>query len=148
MPKMKLGRVSLSPKGTWDENERYERLDVVEYDGSSFIALHDVSGVVPKNDGINYCFLSQRGNAFRYADFTPEQLAALKGEAGEGMTEDDKIRLTYVCEEVVNLRRQMDGRWNPAPDFKQRVIITGEVFDENKIPFPMDDSSGFDIFLT
>lgn len=42
-----LVRPVLTPRGTYDETAHYTKLDVVEYDGSSYIVLKDVTGVTP-----------------------------------------------------------------------------------------------------
>lgn len=46
----KLGRVSLVPRGAYDQKETYNRLDIVEYDGSSYLVLTDgTTGAIPAN---------------------------------------------------------------------------------------------------
>lgn len=55
-----LGRVSLSPKGTYDPSAQYERLDVVQYKGAGYLVLRPVQGVVPAN-GADYMLLAARG---------------------------------------------------------------------------------------
>ena len=40
--KIRLGKVSLMPKGTWNSASTYERLDVVYVNGSSYVAVQDV----------------------------------------------------------------------------------------------------------
>ena len=44
-----LGRVSLVPRGPYDPAEVYSRLDIVGYEGSSYLVLADgVTGVTPQ----------------------------------------------------------------------------------------------------
>ncbi len=47
MPEKNLGRVTISHKGLWANNTRYEKLDVVSYDSSSYIAIASNIDVSP-----------------------------------------------------------------------------------------------------
>lgn len=44
-----LGPVGLNPNGEYDGTKTYEKLDVVLYQGSSYVALKPVQGIVPTN---------------------------------------------------------------------------------------------------
>lgn len=44
------GRVAIVPKGEWTEDASYEKLDLVYYLGSSYIAKKSSVGVVPTED--------------------------------------------------------------------------------------------------
>ena len=56
-----LGRVSLVPRGAYDADAVYRRLDIVEYEGSGYLVLADgVSGVEPA-EGASYMLLAGRG---------------------------------------------------------------------------------------
>lgn len=83
MGKTNLGRVAFVPCGAYDNTKEYKRLDVVEHNGSSYVFLQDSTGVEPTGDKVVTMLLAKKGDAFTYADFTPEQLAALKGEKGD-----------------------------------------------------------------
>ena len=83
MGKTNLGRVAFAPRGTYSNETAYKRLDVVEYEGSSYLFLKDSTGIAPTGDGEVTMLLAKRGKDFTYDDFTPEQLAGLKGEKGD-----------------------------------------------------------------
>jgi len=58
---LKLGRVSLAPRGAYDAAAVYRRLDIVEYEGSSYLVLADgTSGEAPPAEGV-YMLLAERG---------------------------------------------------------------------------------------
>lgn len=61
MKSINLGRVAMIPKGAYSELIAYKALDIVSYQGSSYLALKDVIGVTPTDDGVNYMLLSQKG---------------------------------------------------------------------------------------
>lgn len=44
------GRVSMVPKGIWDDQTTYKRLDTVRIDNVVYIAKQDNSGVDPRTD--------------------------------------------------------------------------------------------------
>lgn len=86
MGKTNLGRVTVVPCGSYDNAVAYKRLDIVEYEGGSYLFLKDSVGIVPTGDNEVTMLLSakgEKGDAFTYEDFTPEQLAVLKGEKGD-----------------------------------------------------------------
>lgn len=57
-----LGRVSLVPRGTYDSAATYNRLDIVEYQGSSYLVLEDgTTGVTPAA-GQFYMLLAEKGD--------------------------------------------------------------------------------------
>lgn len=86
MGKTNLGRVALVPCGKYDNSTEYKRLDIVENNGSSYIFLKDSIGVAPVGDNIVTMLIAGKGgkgDAFTFDDFTPEQLAVLKGDKGD-----------------------------------------------------------------
>jgi hypothetical protein len=42
-----LGKVSVTPRGSYSPSAAYSRLDITNYGGSAFIALKDVQGITP-----------------------------------------------------------------------------------------------------
>lgn len=62
MPTQSLGFVSLAPRGDWDANTTYKRLDTVNYGGSSYIVLKALTGVIPTGDNVNYMLLASKGD--------------------------------------------------------------------------------------
>ena len=56
-----LGKVSCVPRGDYDVGTAYTALDIVGYSGGSYMALRDVQGVTPGNDGTNWMQLAGPG---------------------------------------------------------------------------------------
>ena len=54
-----LGKVGLRNRGSYQSSASYTRMDFVLYNGSTYVALKDISGVTPANDGTNWQFLAQ-----------------------------------------------------------------------------------------
>ena len=56
-----LGKVSCVPRVDYDAGTAYTALDIVGYSGGSYMALRDVQGVTPGNDGTNWMQLAGPG---------------------------------------------------------------------------------------
>lgn len=58
-----LGKVSVTPKGTWANNTAYDILDIVAYNGSSYIAIQDVpSSGVPLSNTSYWLMIAEKGD--------------------------------------------------------------------------------------
>lgn len=79
----KLGRVSLVPRGAYDAAATYNRLDIVEYEGSSYLVLADgITGVTPE-DGASYMLVAERGKKGDPGDPGDPGTPGGKGDPGE-----------------------------------------------------------------
>lgn len=58
--KRNLGKISICPRGEWDETERYSILDAVNYRGSSYLAKQNSIGILPTNTDY-WMLLANRG---------------------------------------------------------------------------------------
>ena len=61
MPNTVLGKVTCVPRGDYSASATYEVLDIVGYQGGSYMALKTVTGIAPSNDGVNWMQLSGPG---------------------------------------------------------------------------------------
>ena len=61
MPSQVLGKVSVTPKGDYNSGTTYYALDIVGYEGGSYLAMKEVTGVEPSNDQTNWMQLSGPG---------------------------------------------------------------------------------------
>ena len=78
MPKTKLGKVSLSPKGTWEASTAYEQLDMVSYDGGSWLAKKPSTNITPA-DGEYWMKVAEKGDTGSDADVTKENIVKALG---------------------------------------------------------------------
>lgn len=74
-----LGKVSVKPRGDWDERQTYNYLDIVTHNGSSYLVLQTVSGATPPNSNF-YQLLSLSGDAATVADEFDPSLPYSKGD--------------------------------------------------------------------
>ena len=61
MPNTVLGKVSCVPRGDYNAGTTYYALDIVGYEGGSYLAMKEVTGVTPSNDQVNWMQLSGPG---------------------------------------------------------------------------------------
>lgn len=78
----KLGRVSLVPRGEYDPSAAYDRLDIVEYEGSGYLVLVDGTKGVTPADGPNYMLLVERGGPGQPGDRGPQGVPGAPGSPG------------------------------------------------------------------
>ena len=57
-----IGKVSLTPRGAYSQSATYEALDIVTYNGSSYIVLQSVTGITPPNDTY-YQLIASKGDS-------------------------------------------------------------------------------------
>lgn len=67
-----LGKVGMTPRGEWNNQTTYERLDVVSYEGSSYIALTESRNSRPSEENQDWMIGAKHG------EFTEEQLEEFK----------------------------------------------------------------------
>lgn len=57
-----LGKVAVTPKGVWSNSVAYEKLDVVSYNGSSYLSVQNVPAATPLSNTNYWLLLAQKGD--------------------------------------------------------------------------------------
>ena len=83
MKTLDLGRVAIMPRGEYSELLPYKPLDIITYEGSSYLVLKDCIGQTPSNDGEYYQLLSERGPQGEQGEQGPQGEKGDKGEKGD-----------------------------------------------------------------
>lgn len=113
-----------TPRGAYDPETAYTLLDVVGCGGASFLALQDVQGVTPSDDGVHWMALAEKGD--QGASFT-----RLEKTAGTGAPGTTDTYTAYNSENqaagTIQVYNGMDGLG--AGDFKAdgTVPMTGNL---------------------
>ena len=85
--KTNLGRVGLVPRGEYDGAASYRRLDVVTFEGSTYVALCDVQGIapeaVPNGSAASAAVATEDGGMASAPGAVVWQLLAQKGDTGD-----------------------------------------------------------------
>ena len=121
-----LGKVGFSPRGEWNGETAYERLDVVSFIGSSFVSLSD-DNKAQLTDAAKWMPIAKKGDkgdAFTYDDFTPEQLAKLKGEKGDAFIYDD-----FTPEQIEGLKQPATDAAQVARDAAAEALNVPKIQD-------------------
>lgn len=121
-----LGKVGFSPRGEWNGETAYERLDVVSFIGSSFVSLSDDNKAQLTNatKWMPVAKKGDKGDAFTYDDFTPEQLAKLKGEKGDAFIYDD-----FTPEQIEGLKQPATDAAQVARDAAAEALNVPKIQD-------------------
>lgn len=61
MSKTDLGKVMVTPKGEWDNTLMYEILDIVEHEGSSYLAIQDVETGIDISNTLYWMLIAEKG---------------------------------------------------------------------------------------
>ena len=121
------------PKGEYDPNTAYEKMDMIYYKGDSYIALKNVQGVTPENNKVNYTLLVKKGqdgkSAYQYAkeggfegteeDFKTYQADLLNAKTAAEKAKDEAIKQSNQLKDTV------------IPEFKTYVEQQKEEIDRN-----------------
>ena len=75
----KLGKVSVTPRGEYDERQTYNYLDIVTCNGSSYLVLQQITGSAPPNSNF-YQLLSLSGDAATVAEEFDSTATYSKGD--------------------------------------------------------------------
>lgn len=84
---MNLGKVAFTLRGLYNENEAYEKLDVIYHGGSSYVVVTPFSGIEPSPESEHVILIAERGekgDPFTFEELTEEQKQELKGDPGNG----------------------------------------------------------------
>lgn len=74
-----LGKVAITPRGEWVAGT-YDRLDAVSFLGGSYLSKKYDNTSNP-TVAADWMKIAEKGDAFTYIDFTPEQIAELQRPA-------------------------------------------------------------------
>ena len=89
MKTLDLGKVAISPKGIYDAGTTYHPLDLIQYNGNSYLVKNPVTGVTP-SDGENYMLIAKKGDTGAKGDQGPRGQPGVKGDTGEKGDKGDK----------------------------------------------------------
>lgn len=119
MATVNLGRVGLVLRGEYDASTKYEKLDVVTYQGSSYIAKQATTGNAPTNESF-WQLQSEKGEK------------GDKGDAGGGLTRlDDQTPVT-----VEGVLAGKNGKLAPADFVPAEILPTNTVAQAGIVAAP------------
>lgn len=100
-----LGKVSITPKGAWDQETAYERLDLVSFIGGSFLSLTD-NNTAPLTDATKWMIVVSKGPKGDTGETGERGSVGPKGDPG------DDFRILGYYETLAALEAAVSS---PAP---------------------------------
>ena len=82
MTKIDLGRITPTYRGRYETNTSYNELDIVEFNGSSYIARKSVTGVTPGTDDASWGLIAKQGPKGTAGEVGPKGDKGDKGPQG------------------------------------------------------------------
>ena len=107
-----LGKVSITPKGQWVAGT-YKRLDLVTNAGSSYLSMKD-GNISELTVATDWMLVAEKGRAFEYSDFTPEQIAELQRPATDAAGSIALLEGEIEGEEALRVQAEIDRQTNTA----------------------------------
>ena len=156
-----LGKVTVTPQGTYNASTDYVKLDVVNYGGSSWMALQDVTGVTP-TAGQYWMQIASKGDEGDPGDpgdtITVDGVAAVDGNIPlnalrySAMTlnssQKAQARSNIDAQEVLTIDTAMSGSsTNPVQNkvIKAYIDTSFATATDGKAPAIYDDATPADI---
>ena len=99
MAKTRLAKILLTPRGVWSPIVEYEKLDLVNYLGSSYIAKRDNIGVTPV-EGDDWSLSAAGGGGSVYIPIASDTVAGII-RVGENLKIDENGVLSVDTATVV-----------------------------------------------
>ena len=90
MAKIDLGRITPTYRGSYETNTSYNELDIVEFNGSSYIARKSVTGVTPGTDDASWGLIANQGIKGDKGDQGPKGDRGPQGSMGPSGIKGDK----------------------------------------------------------
>lgn len=90
MSKFKIGKVAPTYMGSYETNTTYNELDIVELNGSSYIARQSVTGVTPGTDDASWGLIANKGIKGDKGDQGPKGDRGPQGSMGPAGEKGDK----------------------------------------------------------
>ena len=90
MSKFKIGKVAPTYMGSYETNTSYNELDIVEFNGSSYIARKSVTGVTPGTDETSWGLIANKGTKGDKGDQGPKGDRGPQGSMGPAGDKGDK----------------------------------------------------------
>lgn len=86
-----LGKIGISYKGDYDSNTTYERLDAVEHNGSTYLAIKDAPDGAPRDDKVNWIYLAKGFSS----DIGDSEITFTEAENRENINTGESVKTVF-----------------------------------------------------
>lgn len=122
------GRILIIPRGDFNANSTYEKLDLVKYNGTTWLAKKDTTGVVPSDANEEYW---QKMFEVEIANNLTTTMEGASLDARQGKVLDEKIStqvqtLNDKITGVNNNLTKLSKKWTIVNDFATALNLSAE----------------------
>ena len=86
-----LGKIGIAYKGDYDSNTTYERLDAVEHNGSTYLAIKDAPDGAPRDDKVNWIYLAKGFSG----DIGDSEITFTEAENRENINTGESVKTVF-----------------------------------------------------
>ena len=86
-----LGKIGISYKGDYDSNTTYERLDAIEHNGSTYLAIKDAPDGAPRDDKVNWIYLAKGFSG----DIGDSEITFTEAENRENINTGESVKTVF-----------------------------------------------------
>lgn len=86
-----FGKIGISYKGDYDSNTTYERLDAVEHNGSTYLAIKDAPDGAPRDDKVNWIYLAKGFSG----DIGDSEITFTEAENRENINTGESVKTVF-----------------------------------------------------
>ena len=135
-----LGKIGISYKGDYDSNTTYERLDAVEHNGSTYLAIKDAPDGAPRDDKLNWIYLAK---GFR-GDIGDSEIAFTEAENRENINTGESVKTVFgkIKKFFADLTAPAFAQMITSKDDLLATKVTGYVPDAKAVADAVSELNG------
>lgn len=135
-----LGKIGISYKGDYDSNTTYERLDAVEHNGSTYLAIKDAPDGAPRDDKLNWIYLAKGFSG----DIGDSEIAFTEAENRENINTGESVKTVFgkIKKFFADLTAPAFAQMITSKDDLLATKVTGYVPDAKAVADAVSELNG------
>lgn len=135
-----LGKIGISYKGDYDSNTTYERLDAVEHNGSTYLAIKDAPDGAPRDDKLNWIYLAKGFSS----DIGDSEIAFTEAENRENINTGESVKTVFgkIKKFFADLTAPAFAQMITSKDDLLATKVTGYVPDAKAVADAVSELNG------
>ena len=135
-----LGKIGISYKGDYDSNTTYERLDAVEHNGSTYLAIKDAPDGAPRDDKLNWIYLAKGFSV----DIGDSEIAFTEAENRENINTGESVKTVFgkIKKFFTDLTAPAFAQMITSKDDLLATKVTGYVPDAKAVADAVSELNG------
>ncbi|MFR6430642.1 MAG: hypothetical protein ACLUP9_04570 [Waltera sp.] len=135
-----LGKIGISYKGDYDSNTTYERLDAVEHNGSTYLAIKDAPDGAPRDDKVNWIYLAKGFSG----DIGDSEITFTEAENRENINTGESVKTVFgkIKKFFADLTAPAFAQMITSKDDLLATKVTGYVPDAKAVADAVSELNG------